>query len=302
MKKGTVLLFILLIGVSCNNYSTEYQQAQKELSQARDSIKVLKKTIEALAYPADQRLANIQEQIKNGDFDKAETELSQLAALFPNSAEAKMKQSISAKIESGRQAKIEKEKKLKALGFKALKDNSTITVGDVKAIISNMSIGNTFTFDNYGREYRYLQADKNNKYVSAAMKITTDESNPKLPQCAIYIVDGDKLVYHTLMITRFARWDDYGSYLGNEADYNNDFSKVNSVNFKIGGQISTEESKQPFVVVMKKENVLERYHESLATPEYSYVGMADFKQSLSIEDFQDDGLYVAVKRYNFNKL
>lgn len=302
MKKGITLLFILLIAVSCNNYSVEYQQVQKELAQARDSIKILKTTIEALAYPANQRLVNIQSQIKNGDFDKAESELSQLVSLFPNSTEAQMKQSISAKIESGRLAMIEKEKRLKALGFKALKDHSTIIVGSTKAVISSINIGNTFIFDNYGSEYRYLQADKNNKYVTGAMSITSEESNPKLPQCAIYIVNGDKLIYKTSMKTRFARWDDYGSYLGNDADFNNDFAKVNTVRFKIGEQISIDESKQPFVIVMKKENALERYHESFSHPEYRYVGAADFKQFLSIEDFQDGGLYVAVKRYNFDKL
>lgn len=302
MKKKTTLLFILLIAVSCNNYSVEYQQMQKELAQARDSIKILKTTIEALAYPANQRLLNIQSQIKNGDFDKAESELSQLVSLFPNSTEAQMKQSISDKIESGRLAMIEKEKKLKALGFKALKDHSTIIVGSTKAVISSINIGNTFIFDNFGSEYRYMQADKNNKYVTGAMSITSEESNPKLPQCAIYIVDGNTLMYKASMKTRFARWDDYGSYLGNDADFNNDFSKVNTVRFKIGEQISIDESKQPFVIVMKKENVLERYHDSFSHPEYRYVGAADFKQSLSIEDFQEGGLYVAVKRYNFDKL
>ena len=246
-------LLVLLIG--CNNYSAQFEQAQVELAQARDSIKILVTTIDALSYPANQRLANINGLIKEKNYDSASTELKQLVSLFPNSPEAKMETSLNRLIEAGREAKIAEEKRIKALGFKALKDNLTVTLGNLKASFNSISIGNTFVFDNYGYEYRYLQADKNCKYVTAAMNITSDDNNPNLPQCAIYRIDGEKLVYETSLVTRFARWDDYGSYLGNDADYNNDFSKVNTVKFKIGGQISTDLSKQPFVLVMKKEQV-----------------------------------------------
>lgn len=297
-----IILSIILIACGCKTFEKEYINAQAELTQARDSIKSLLATIDELAYPANQRLATVQSLITKKDFDQAKMELDKLIALFPKSSEAQMQVSLNEKIEKGLQAKLEEEKRLKALGFKALKDNLSISCGNVKASFSNIGIGSTFIFDNYGYEYFYSQADKDSKYVSAAMNITSDDSDPKLPQCAIYIVDGDHLNYEGVLVTKFARWDDYGTYLGNSHDFNNDFAKVNTVKFKIGAELSNEKIKKPFVLVLKKENVLERTHSSYSRPEISYIGLADFKKKLTIEDFAENGQYVAVKRFNFEKL
>lgn len=302
MKKTLFILLVVFVVFGCNNYSEQYQQAQKELQQARDSIKMLTSTIEVLSYPANHRLESVKAKIKDGDFEAATNELNQLVALFPNSPEAKNKELLLNQIQAGIEAKIAEEKRLKALGFKALKDNMTVQCGNVKASFSNISIGNTFVFDNYGYEYRYRQADKNYKFVTAAMNITSEENNPKLPQCALYCVDGEYMSYEGILDTRFARWDDYGSYLGNDADYNNDFSKVNTVKFKIGAEISNEKNRLPFALIMKKENVLTRTHDNLSRPEISYSGRADFKSSLTIDDLQEGGEYVVIKRFNFEKL
>ena len=301
MKKPIVLL-LLCITACGNNYSEEFKQAQAELTQARDSIKMLSATVEALSYPANHRLENVKANIKEGNFVAATNELNQLVALFPNSPEAKNEESLRNQIEAGIEAQIAEEKRLKALGFKALKDNLTVQCGNVKASFSNVSMGNTFVFDNYGYEYRYRQADKNYKYVTAAMNITSEDSNPKLPQCALYCVDGEYLSYEATLDTRFARWDDYGSYLGNDADYNNDFSKVNTVKFKIGAEISNDKNKLPFALVMKKENVLSRTRDNMSRPEISYSGRADFKSSLTIDDLKEGGEYVVIKRFNFERL
>lgn len=302
MKRTIILLSSLFIICGCNNYSEQYKQAQKELTEARDSIKTLLAKVEELSYPANQRLSTIQSLIKEGNYDSATAELNQMVSLFPNSTEAKMASSLRQQIEKGIEAKVAEEKRLKALGFKALKDVSSVTCNGVKAVLSNISIGNTFTFDSYGYEYHYRQADKDKKYITAAMSITSDDSNPLLPQCAIYSIDGESLLFEAKLDTEFARWDDYGSYLGNYADYNNDFSKVNTVKFKIGAQVSNEVVKKPFVLVMKKENVLKRTYDKYSNPEISYTGAATFEYTLSIDAFKDDGGYVAIKRFNFEKL
>ena len=301
MKKAIIMLSLFLTACG-SNYSEEFKQAQAELTQARDSIKMLTATIEALSYPANHRLETIKANIKDGDFESATSELTQLVSLFPNSPEARMEESLKNQIEAGIQAKIAEEKRIKALGFKALTDHLSVQCGNVKASFSNVTMGNTFVFDNYGYEYRYRQADKNNKYVTAAMSITSDDNNPKLPQCALYCIDGENLIYEETLDTRFARWDDYGSYLGNDADYNNDFSKVNTVKFKIGAELSNDKNKRPFAVVMKKENVLSRTHDNLSRPEISYNGRASFKSSLTIDDLKEGGDYVLIKRFNFEKL
>lgn len=302
MKRFIIVLGTLFMLIGCENYSAQYKQTQIELSQARDSIKMLTATIEALSYPANQRMAKINSLIKEGKYDSATTELNKLVSLFPNSPEAKMEPTLTSKIDAGIKAKLAEEKRIKALGFKALKDYSTVSCGNVKAVFSNVSIGTIFTFDSYGDEYHYRRADKNNRYVTASMSISSQDNNPNLPQCAIYIVDGESLTYIESLTTRFSRWDDYGSYLGNYADYNNDFSKVNTVRFKIGAEILTDYSRRPFILVMKKENALRRSYDSYGSPEISYKGYVDFKATLSIEDFSADGQYVSIKRFNFEKL
>ena len=303
MKKLTSFFILLGLMTACNNYSDEYNKSQQELASARDSIRVLQKQIMELSYPANQRLDNINKLIKAGDLDAATAEIDNLVALFPKSNEAQQENSLRTKIEKLHQAKIEEEKRIKALGFKVLKDNMSVSFGDVKASFSGFQTANTFTFDSYDDHYRYFQADKNQKYISASMSITSSSSNPKLPQCAVYFVNGDVLEYsYTTFITRFARWDDYGSYLGNDADFNNDFSKVNTVRFKIGVEVKDENLQRPFVVVLKKEGVLERTYEQFSTPEISYSGYASFASTLTLADVGESGQYAVVKRYNFDKL
>lgn len=303
MKQLTPFLFLLGLLTACNNYSDEYNKSLQDLALARDSIRVLQKQVMELSYPANQRLDNINNLIKAGDLDAATVEIDNLVALFPKSSEAQQETSLKAKIESIRQAKIEEEKRIKALGFKVLKDNMSVSFGDIKANFSGFKTANTFTFDSYDDYYTYRQADKNHKYISASMNITSSSSNPKLPQCAIYFVDGDVLKYdYTWFTTEFARWDDYGSYLGNDADFNNDFSKVNTVKFKIGAEVKDEDLKRPFVVVLKKEGVLERRTEKFSNPEIRYFGLASFDSTLTLSDLGDSGQYVVIKRYNFDKL
>lgn len=303
MKKLIVALIAISLITACKNYSNEYDRSQRELAIARDSIKILEAHIAKLSYPANQRLKNINQLINSGLLDSATIEIDELLFLFPKSDEAQMEAKLKNKISIIRQAKIEEENRRKALGFKALKDNPVASFDDIKASFSGFRIANTFTFDNYGSEYRYLQADKNCKYVSASMNITSTDSNPKLPQCAIYFVEGDVLSYrYDSFSTHFARWDDYGSYLGNYADYNNDFSKVNTVRFKIGVELKDEDLKQPFVIVMKKEGVLERTYNSFARPEISYSGLASFASAITLSDVSESGDYVIIKKYNFDKL
>ena len=303
MKKLTLFLSLIGLLTACNNYSDEYNQSQQDLALARDSIRVLQKQVMELSYPANQRLDNINRLIEAGDLDAATGEIDLLVALFPKSNEAQQEAALRAKIAKIRQAKIEEEKRIKALGFKVLKDNMSISFGDVKANFSGFQTAKTFTFDSYDDHYRYFQADKNHKYISASMSITSSSSNPKLPQCAVYYVNGDVLEYsYTTFITRFARWDDYGSYLGNDADFNNDFSKVNTVRFKIGAEVQDEYLKHPFVIVLKKEGVLERTYEQFSTPEVSYSGYASFASTLTLADVGESGQYAVIKRYNFDKL
>lgn len=319
MKK-LYLSFILFLLVGCevetSKLKEELQDARDsinvlytlslDLQTARDSIDVLQQKVVELSYPADQRYSNIILAIDREDYDLANKELSELVRVFPNSVEASKKDKLSATIAAGVESKLAEEKRLKALGFKALTETSKVNIEDVTLSFGTFKTGTQFTFDAYSTygghsEWRYIQADKNTKYVSSQLSITSTSPNPKLPECAVYIVDGSRLVYLRTFITKMARWDDYASYLGNNADYNNDFSKVNTVKFKVGVQIEDEVLKKPFVVVVKNQCSLSRNNNSLATPPISYTGYTSFKSYLTLDDVKS-GEYIVVKKNNFNLL
>ncbi len=304
--KRTILLLAFLIAISgCKNYSSEYQQCQQELTVARDSIKTLLATVEALSYPADQRLANVNSFIKNKDYVSATKEVDDLVRLFPNSTEAKSEAQLRNIIEAGIQAQIAEAERIKALGFKVLSEKSKVDVEDVSLSFGAFKTASEFTFDSYstysGSEWRYLQADKGSKYISVPVSITSKNTNPKLPQCAVYTVNGDKLTLYGTFMTKLARWDDYGSYLGNDADFNNDFAKVNTVKFKLGIQVDEEILKKPFVVLLRNQCALSRNENRYNNPPISYVGSCGFEQEVTVDSIQA-GNYTVIKKYNFNLL
>lgn len=129
------------------------------------------------------------------------------------------------------------------------------------------------------------------------MDVTSTSKDPNLPTLAFYSVQGDKLKLEGTFSVYFARWSDYGTYLGNEPDLKNDFSKVSTVKFKLGCELRSNLFSKPYVVVLKKENTQVRYEERFRNPPIYYYGSADYPQTLSIDNF-NNGDYVAIKLAN----
>ncbi len=303
MKKCLLILFVLGFAIGCGPDQVELQQLRKErdelnarLEATREVIKSLRDSVAMLSIPANQRLAKINSLVAESDFQAARYEIEKLNSLFPESKEAKSTPAIVDKINRLVEQKRAEEERIKALGFKALKASTVIKVDYNKVEISNISIGNTFTFDSYGDTYHYRSVDRGNKYISAAMKITSTEKDPDLPQVALYSITGDIMNYVGSFDTRFTRWRDYGAYLGNYGDDRNDFAKVSSVNFKIGYEAAEEIIKKPYALVMKKENALSRQYDRWSNPPYSYLGSVDYPKFLKLDDFTGEGCQYAVIR------
>ena len=299
-----IALFLLLH--ACGVDQAEYDRIKKErdeltteVSNNHAVIQVLRDSIKMLSFPADQRLNKINNLVSTGDYTQAKQEISLLNSLFPESKEAQSTSAIIERIDKLIAQKKAEEERIKALGFKALKSSSTITIGYNKVEFSNISVGTTFTFDSNSSYYSYRTADRGNKYISAAMKITSESKNPKLPQLAIYTISGDHMTYEGIFATKFARWDDYGSYLGNYHDNGNDFAKTSSVRFKVGREVSEDIIKGPYALVLIKENVLTREYEEYENPPVSYSGIVNYPSSLSLDDFlKEDSQYVVVRIAN----
>lgn len=306
-------LFITLISVAalltgCNGdgASTEMQHKLDSLTNVianqEVTIKQLRDTVGMLQFPADQRLAKIKELISSENFSEAKNSIAKLQSMFPDSEEAKNCPALLSQIDS-KLAEIEAEKeRVKALGFKALKPESKIEIGYNTVTFSGISTGNKFIHDVYptytGSEWREHTADRGNKYITAAMDVTSASKDPNIPTPAFYSVHGSTLKLEGAFRVDMARWSDYGTYLGNEPDLKNDFSKVSTVKFKVGLELPESDFSKPYIVVLKKDNTQIRHEDRMRNPPVYYNGAPNYPQTLTLDDFTN-GNYVALKIANF---
>jgi hypothetical protein len=205
--KNLSIVFIVLAIVTCllsscsqaNKANVAAQIAEIE-SKYQDTIKVLRQQLDEandkigiLSFPADQRLAHIGELFNSGDYDGVKKEAAELKRVFPNAKENDGCSEYLKKIEAIEAAKKAEEERIKALGYKAFKDNPTVKFDNVTYSFSGFTYGRTFTFEYVldVDEYSYEVADKNCTYILASLAISTKEnyaSNPRVYACEI--VDG----------------------------------------------------------------------------------------------------------------
>ena len=121
---------------SCNSQTGSSAQIaeiekkyQDSLSSIRNELKEAKSKIEVLSYPADQRFSHIKELFNAQEYEIAKKEIAELKNVFPNAPEntecAKMLEKIAA-IEAAKKAE---EERIKALGFKAIPQKTSIKIG-----------------------------------------------------------------------------------------------------------------------------------------------------------------------------
>lgn len=246
----------------CDSLQVALEREKEMYLKLNKTIECLSDSISKLSYPAEQRLYHIQNLIKSDSLDLATTEIENLKRIFPHSKESQSVYVQEEIIEKRKVAIRKEQEKIKALGFKALKDKSSIWVkksnGDIKYTFSNFHFGRQFTFNyiNDIEEYYYRTADKGNTYILADMAVYTQADYAFTPSVyACVIVDG-KLSQIGYFTSEYESYDTYGAYLGNYADTKHDFSKVNTVKYNIATQISQNEASRPIVILMIKDDTL----------------------------------------------
>ena len=267
MKKTSIVFIVLAITtnllLSCtqaNKTDVTAQIAEIE-SKYQDTIKILRhqlseanEKIGILSYPADQRLAHIGELFNSGDYDGVKKETAELKRVFPNAKENDGCNEYLKKIEAIEAAKKAEEDRIKALGYKAFKDNPTVKFGNVTYSFSGFTYGRTFTFEYVldVDEYSYEVADKNCTYILASLSISTKENHASPPRVyACEIVDGKLKEIDDFRI-EYATYDTYGASIGNYSETSHDFSKVSSVKYKMAAQIPQSYTSKPIVIIAKK--------------------------------------------------
>ncbi|MBR2250392.1 MAG: hypothetical protein IJ844_07795 [Prevotella sp.] len=302
----TLLIISTTMVISCGVKQSEYDSIKAELGTAKEQVKQdsvrisnLWDTIRMLSLPANQRISLINEQVSNGEFTQARRSIDELNRLFPDSKESQQTSVILERIDNLIAKQKAEEERIKALGFKALKANTIAVIDYNKVSFSNITTSSTFVFDSYGDSYRYRTADRGNVYITAVMSVTSSSKNPDLPTLAVYSINGDQMNLEGIMDVRFARWRDYGHYLGNYPDYSNDFAKTSTIRFKLGKEVSSDVMKNPYAIVLKKYNGLSRKNDRYENPPVSYNGYIGYPYMLSLDDFtRDNAQYVVIKIAN----
>lgn len=299
MKKILLISTLLVFLEGCGVDKSEYDKVTNRLVESENTIRILRDSIKMLSFPADQRLVKIKSLVSSGNLLAAKYEIDTLQSLFPESKEALSISQISGKIERLlAQENVEKER-AKSLGFKKIKRHDTISIDYNEVKFYRFLTGDTFIFDSYDVEYRYRTADRGNKYITTVMEVTSNNKNPNLPQLAVYKISGESMIRVENFKTEFARWKNYGTYLGNYHDKDNDFAKVSTVPFKIGVEVPDEIVKGPYAIILKKENILFRVYDRFETPPVSYEGNVNYPDTLTIDDFvKSNPLFVIVKLCN----
>lgn len=260
------------------------------------TIVTLRDSIEQLLFPAPDRLAKAEELLKQGLLSQAESELNELQRIFPKTPQAAEVPALRQRIADERQRQRLEKERIAALGFKALPQKTTITVGYNTITLSAISTGKEFRFDSYDYSWYYRTAERGNKFITMAMTVKSSSKDPKIPQFAVYAINGSEMRLVKTFDTRYARWSDFGAYLGNYSDDRNDFAKVSSVSFKLGAEVADSVLSAPHAIVMFNANVLTGAYDSLRNPPRYWTGEAPFAPILILDSFNSK--YVLIKTFN----
>lgn len=305
MKFLPITIFLMTLLTSCSNgkLEKELSNTKSELEKLKIELKTCSTELSDIQNTPEQRILVANRLFNSGELTAAKKSYNNIISKFPEtefSKQASMKiKEIDKELERKRikekQKKAEEERK-KALGFKILKPTNNVTFGYLKLRFEKVWIGKRWTFDGYGSRYFLRDATRGNKHVLVRTSISSETKNPHLPPIMAYQYKDGKLEIIGTLGYEFRRWKDYGSYLGNYADYGNDFAHSKTIPFNLGIETNENKLKSGQVyIVMKKSNCFKRKHEDFGQPEISYNRMGcDVKRSLELSDFDND--YILIKR------
>jgi len=290
-----ILTAAILLMMSCSSGITE-----ADYKNIVDELNACKATVEELENTPDKRLNKGLELLQKGQEDEGIQVLNELISKFPASEEASKANQEIATIEERKEKELKEEERRKRLGFKVLKESTRFKVVDVELSLSSIKVSKNWIFDRYEKRYFTIEAQRGEKYITSTASIKSTVNNPKLPKISAYRVNGDKLTFIRDMNYRFYRWRDYGAYLGNYADYKNDFSRTETIRFSIGLAINEDYLKEDVIVLLASKSTCIQRKQSRGNPPISYdpVG-CKYRQNLTVKEAQED--FVTVKIFNKDK-
>lgn len=273
---------------AATDYASEREALRAEVTRLRAENEQLRLSPAALA-------AEVEFAVRAEDADKAKAALKRLTDRYPLSAEAASAGKRVDALLARQRASQEETRRVAALGFKALQVRPSFGHGDMTMGLTATGVVRRWTFDMHGDGWRFLDAEKGRKYLTATVQVSSKNKDPQLFGIAAYVADGAKLTHVGAARYRFIRWRDYGAFLGNHADFRNDFSHNSRIPFSIGVSVSDEELKRrPVYLVATREGCHRRLYERFGQPPIQYVPVncESLKPTLSAADFKNGSLAI----------
>lgn len=291
----------LILG-SCGVPQEDFDKLQSDLEKTKNELTNCSTELTNIKNTPEQRFIRAKKLFSDNDLLGAKKEYQGIVDNYKGTNDANIASKEIAKIDQTIEKRRIAEERKKALGFKILKPSTIVKYGDLSLKFEKIWTGKRWSFDDYGSEYRLRDAERGNKHVLARVSITSKSNNPSLPAILVYQMNNGELKLLGTLGYEFRRWKDYGSYLGNYADYGNDFSHSKTIPFNLGLQLSNEKLDNKAVfVVMKKSGCFSRRQKDYGNPEIEYKeGSCNPKRTLKVDDFDND--YVLLKIFNQSKL
>ncbi|WP_448245233.1 hypothetical protein [Pseudoxanthomonas mexicana] len=125
-------------------------------------------------------LADVNAAVVAEDSARAAIAQAKLATRFPGTPETARGAKQLADLESARKAKEEEAARLAELGFKALRANATFEGDDASITLKSTAISGQWSFDAYADEWRYLESERGQKYITAKASVSSQRKDPLL--------------------------------------------------------------------------------------------------------------------------
>jgi len=288
---GVFGLLFLACGASVAQVPPDVDALRAEVARLRSENAQLRLSPAGLASEVDLAL-------QGRNLDKAQLALHTLVERYPKSAEAaEARRRVDSYLAAERAAQ-DQARRQAALGFRALKVSPTFARGDVVLALADTTVARRWTFDSYGSGWRFIDAERGQRFLIARLTTTARTKNPALFGIAAYVPDGPRLVRLGNLRYRFSRWSDYGAFLGNHADFRNDFSHTARIPFTAAVAFADDEWKRrPVYLVATGEGCHRRGYDRFGQPPAFYQPgeCASLKPILTLDDFKD-GFLAVLKR------
>lgn len=282
----------------------ENQNLTDENRRLKQRIVTLETENKQLANTPERRLSEINSFVEHGDEKGATEAIAAMKSSFPKSTEVAKAEILLSNLQTKLRDESEASERKERLGFKILSEVKNFEAAGLKVAVSPAQITGRWVSDSYGDTYHYRDSERGNRFVVAKLSITADNGikDPSLPGFGVYEVKGKKLVLMSELNYEFVRWTDFGSYLGNEPDFRNDFAHTATIPFSVGTELSEERLNQPVFLIAARSNCHTRDYDRFKNPPVRYRGTCrEIKQELSLDEASSKEYFI-LKIWNGGKL